>query len=78
MLSVNNLLSPAHGKPIATPGQDLVLGCYYLTIARRGEKGEGKCFVSPDEAYMAYKEGALTLHSHCRENAQGEDGSRVK
>ncbi len=63
MLSVNNLLSPAHGKPIATPGQDLVLGCYYLTIAQRGEKGEGKYFSSPDEAYMAYKEGSVTLHS---------------
>lgn len=63
MLSVNNLLSPAHGKPIATPGQDLVLGCYYLTIARRGEKGEGKFFASPDEAYKAYKEGAVKLHS---------------
>ncbi len=63
MLSANNLLSPAHGKPIATPGQDLVLGCYYLTIAQRGEKGEGKYFANPDEAYMAYKEGAVTLHS---------------
>ncbi len=63
MLSVNNLLSPAHGKPIATPGQDLVLCCYYLTIAQRGDKGEGKWFASPDEAYMAYKEGAVTLHS---------------
>jgi DNA-directed RNA polymerase subunit beta' len=63
MLSANNLLSPAHGKPIATPGQDLVLGCYYLTIAQRGEKGEGKYFASPDEAYMAYKEGCITLHS---------------
>ncbi|NLS44819.1 MAG: DNA-directed RNA polymerase subunit beta' [Firmicutes bacterium] len=63
MLSVNNVLSPAHGKPIATPGQDLVLGCYYLTIARSGEKGEGKFFVSPDEAYMAYKEGSVALHA---------------
>ncbi|MGE5586809.1 MAG: DNA-directed RNA polymerase subunit beta', partial [Clostridia bacterium] len=44
MLSVNNILSPAHGKPIATPGQDLVLGCYYLTLEQQGAKGEGKIF----------------------------------
>ncbi|MGE5584183.1 MAG: DNA-directed RNA polymerase subunit beta' [Bacillota bacterium] len=63
MLSVNNILSPAHGKPIATPGQDLVLGCYYLTLEQEGGRGEGKIFVSPDEAVMAYREGAVSLHA---------------
>jgi DNA-directed RNA polymerase subunit beta' len=63
MLSVNNILSPAHGKPIATPGQDLVLGCYYLTLEQQGAKGEGKVFASADEAMMAYTEGAVSLHA---------------
>ena len=44
MLASNNILSPAHGKPLAVPSQDLVLGCYYLTKAKPGAKGEGKVF----------------------------------
>jgi len=49
MLSSNNILSPAHGAPIAIPTQDMVLGCYYLTKARPGAKGEGRTFASADE-----------------------------
>jgi len=44
MMSVNNVLSPANGKPIMVPSQDMVLGCYYLTKLKDGAKGEGKVF----------------------------------
>ncbi|MBI4729292.1 MAG: DNA-directed RNA polymerase subunit beta' [Acidobacteria bacterium] len=53
MLSANNILSPAHGRPIALPTQDMVLGLYYLTIDKQGARGEGKVFSSPAEAIMA-------------------------
>ena len=57
MLSANNLLKPQDGKPVAVPTQDMVLGCYYMTIEKEGEKGEGRVFVSPEEAIMAYDNG---------------------
>ncbi len=63
MLSAHNLLKPQDGKPVAVPTQDMVLGCYYLTIEREGDKGEGRVFTSPEEAIMAYDEGIVTLHS---------------
>ena len=63
MMATGNILSPAHGKPIATPGQDLVLGCYYLTLERQGGKGEGRYFASPEEALRAYEEGIVELHA---------------
>ncbi len=55
MLSSNNVLKPATGDPICTPTQDMVLGSYYLTIEKEGAKGEGKCFISEEEAIMAYQ-----------------------
>ncbi|MGI6146360.1 MAG: DNA-directed RNA polymerase subunit beta' [Bacillota bacterium] len=63
MLSVNNILSPAHGGPVATPTQDMVLGCYYLTFERVGATGEGKCFSSPELAKAAYDAGVVALHA---------------
>ncbi len=66
MLSANNLLKPQDGKPVTVPTQDMVMGCYYLTIDRAGEKGEGKCFSSLDEAIMAYDEGELELHARIK------------
>jgi len=63
MLSANNLLKPQDGKPVTVPTQDMILGSYYLTIERRGEKGEGKVFGSPEEVIMAYNEGYLGLHA---------------
>jgi DNA-directed RNA polymerase subunit beta' len=63
MLSVNNLLSPSSGKPIVTPSQDIVLGCYYLTKERPGEKGEGKIFSSRDEVIAAYDAKQVGLHA---------------
>ncbi len=66
MLSSNNLLAPKDGKPITVPTQDMVLGCYYLTIERDGEPGEGKVFSSMDEAVMAHENGYLGLHAKIR------------
>jgi len=63
MLSTNNILKPQDGKPVTTPTQDMVLGVYYLTMERPGEKGEGKYFSSPEEAIMAYNMGEVSLHA---------------
>src|ERR1700741_909221 len=59
MLSSNNILSPAHGGPIAIPTQDMVLGCYYLTKARPGAKGEGRTFASTDDVLIALEMGEV-------------------
>ena len=59
MLSSNNILSPAHGSPIATPTQDMVLGCYYLTKARPGTKGEGRTFASTEDVLIALEMGEV-------------------
>jgi DNA-directed RNA polymerase subunit beta' len=61
MLSSNNILSPANGKPLAVPSQDLVLGCYYLTKEKKGAKGEGKRFASVDEVVLALQVGEVEL-----------------
>ena len=57
MLAANNLLKPSDGRPVAVPTQDMVLGSYYLTMEKDGEKGEGKIFRDVNEALMAYNEG---------------------
>src|SRR5258705_6336697 len=59
MLAANNILSPAHGAPIAVPTQDMVLGLYYLTKARPGTKGEGRTFASSDEVLIALEMGEV-------------------
>ena len=59
MLSSNNILSPAHGAPIAVPTQDMVLGLYYLTKARPGTKGEGRTFASTDDVLIALEMGEV-------------------
>lgn len=66
MLSPNNLLKPSDGGPVAVPSQDMVLGIYYLTQQRDGEKGEGMCFKSPNEALLAYANHEVTLQSKIR------------
>src|SRR5437588_1723980 len=58
MMSTNNILSPAHGKPIIVPTQDIVLGIYYMTRPREFAPGEGMTFSSPDEVRAAYDQGA--------------------
>ena len=63
MLSSHNILNPANGAPITVPSQDMVLGLYYLTKGRKGEKGEGKKFYSAEEVIIAYNEGKLSKHA---------------
>ncbi len=63
MLGSHNILNPANGAPITVPSQDMVLGLYYITKLRRGDKGEGHTFYGPEEATIAYNEGRVTLHA---------------
>ena len=63
MLGAHNILNPANGAPITVPSQDMVLGLYYITKLRRGDKGEGTIFYGPEEAEIAYNEGKVTLHA---------------
>ena len=63
MLGAHNILNPANGAPITVPSQDMVLGLYYITKLRRGDKGEGHVFYGPEEAEIAYNEGKVTLHA---------------
>jgi DNA-directed RNA polymerase subunit beta' len=63
MLASNNIVKPSDGKPIVTPQQDIVLGTYYLTIAKPGAKGEGRIFASEEEAYMAYSQKEIELQA---------------
>ena len=65
MLSANNILKPQDGKPVVSPTQDMVMGCYYLTQIRKGAPGEGKIFADPEEALMAYQTGVLSLQAKC-------------
>jgi DNA-directed RNA polymerase subunit beta' len=59
MLSANNVLSPAHGRPLAVPSQDLVLGGYYLTLGKVGAKGEGRVFPDFDTVLLALEAGEV-------------------
>lgn len=72
MLSAYNILSPAHGKPLASPQRDIIVGCYYLTLERSGELGEGKYFVDPEEAIRAYESGVVSLFARIRVRVDDE------
>jgi DNA-directed RNA polymerase subunit beta' len=63
MLASHNLLNPANGAPIQVPSQDMVLGLYYMTKARKGARGEGMTFYSPEEVIIAYSEKVIDLHA---------------
>ena len=63
MLSTNNLLKPQDGKTVTVPTQDMVFGGYYLTMDAEGEIGEGKYFKDPEEAILAYENGAVGMHA---------------
>ncbi len=71
MLSAHNILNPKEGRPVTTPTQDMVLGCYYLTLEKEGAKGEGKVFPDTDEAVTAYELGYLGLHARIFIRAAG-------
>ncbi len=78
MLAANNLLKPSDGKPVAVPSQDMVLGSYYLTLAKPGATGEGKVFRDVNEAVMAYDEGDLDLHAMCKIRMTKEIDGEIK
>ncbi|MBN1481740.1 DNA-directed RNA polymerase subunit beta' [candidate division KSB1 bacterium] len=71
MLSSHNLLSPAHGRPLAIPSQDMVLGIYYLTKKRTGVKGEGMMFSSPGEVSIAYHDNRVHLNAPIKVRIDG-------
>ena len=72
MLASNNLLSPASGQPITVPSQDIVLGCYYLTLGRSELKGEGKAFNSVDDVLLALDAGIVETQSNIRLRWKGD------
>src|SRR5690348_1289353 len=72
MMSSNNILSPASGQPIAIPSQDVVLGCYYLTKAKAGAKGEGRAFGTPEDVVLALEAGELETLTPIRVRISGE------
>ncbi|MCB0272795.1 MAG: DNA-directed RNA polymerase subunit beta' [Bdellovibrionales bacterium] len=72
MMSTNNILSPANGKPVIVPTQDIVLGLYYLTRGRVGAKGEGKIFSSPKEVRIAYDAGEVEVHAKIHVRLEGQ------
>ena len=71
MMSTNNILSPANGRPLTIPSQDMVLGCYWLTQERPGAKGEGKVLYSPEEVRIAYDAGELDEQAKIKVRIQG-------
>jgi DNA-directed RNA polymerase subunit beta' len=72
MMSTNNILSPANGKPIINPSQDVVLGLYWLTRIRPGAKGTGKIFTSVQEALYAFETGLVDLQAACKVRINGK------
>lgn len=72
MLSSHNILSPAQGRPIAVPTQDMVIGCYYLTLEKKGAKGEGMVFANPDELALAYDHKVVSLHARVKVRINGK------
>lgn len=72
MLASNNIFSPASGRPIAVPSQDIVLGCYYLTQEKKGVKGEGNVFSSYDEVITAYQDEQVSLHAKIKVRYEGK------
>lgn len=73
MMSTNNILSPANGKPIIVPSQDIVLGLYYLSLMKEHEPGEGKLFGSIGEIESALEAGVVTLHTKIKSRFETVD-----
>src|SRR5262249_59470546 len=81
MMSTNNILSPATGRPIIGPSQDIVLGCYFLTREQPGARGEGMRFANVEEVRVAFDAGEAALHAAIKGRMDGElvdtaDGKR--
>jgi len=78
LLAPNNLLKPSDGAPITVPTKDMVLGIYYLTIEKPGDKGEGNVYMDIDEALMAYEHRLITIHAKIkiRREIEDEEGNK--
>jgi DNA-directed RNA polymerase subunit beta' len=72
MMSTNNILGPAHGRPIIVPTQDIVLGCYYMTRERIFAKGEGMTFANFDEVESAFSHNAVDLQAKIKVRYEGK------
>ncbi len=81
MLCHNNILKPQDGKPVISPSQDMVIGCYYLTIVNEKDPNAGRTFRDPDEAMMAYSVGQIALQTPIKVRVtrtfNGETGSKI-
>ena len=79
MMSTNNILSPANGKPIIVPSQDIILGLYYMSLERDKEQGEGMAFANIQEILLALGNGSVSLHAKvkARVATRDENGERV-
>ncbi|MFV1963808.1 MAG: DNA-directed RNA polymerase subunit beta' [Pirellulaceae bacterium] len=71
LLSTNNIFAPSNGKPIMSPSQDTVMGCYYVTLLLPNRKGEGMIFASPEEAHLAYAQRVLDMHASIKVKLPG-------
>ncbi len=78
MLATNNILKLSDGKPVCSPTQDMVIGCFYLTMAKPGAKGEGMVFCDSDEAKMAYANKEIELQSRIKVRMHGEFNGQPK
>ena len=78
MLAAGNLLKPSDGQPVAVPTQDMILGSYYLTLDKPGERGEGKVFRNVDEVMMAYQTGVIELHSKIKVRREMEIDGEIR
>src|SRR4051795_10291382 len=82
MMSTNNIFSPSNGSPIISPSQDVVMGCYYVTMSLPGRKGEGMIFASLNEVQLAYSLGAVDTHARIKvklpasRRLKGEENSK--
>ena len=74
MMSTNNILHPASGKPIIVPSQDIILGIYYLSIMRDKQIGEGRSFVDLNEILKALENNDVTLHTKIKARIQNNEG----
>ncbi|WP_029451422.1 DNA-directed RNA polymerase subunit beta' [Clostridium algidicarnis] len=78
MLAAGNILKPSDGKPVSVPTQDMILGSYYLSLDKDGEIGEGKIFISPEEAIMAYEVKDISLHAKIKVRMTKEINGEIK
>ncbi len=78
MLSTHNILNPKDGKPVTTPTQDMVIGCYYLTLDKEDDSDKKKIYSSPHETLMAYEKGYISLHQVINVKNLTNDGSLLE